>query len=232
MNIRSLQISDLMELLPGAGESPLGGILETVTVKLNGELGEKLKTSTGGSVTFQVKEAVIEQVNIAHEAFKGILAIPLVADKLTGGLPPEVQKELSGSDTKIKVARASLFGENGAFSTNDLFVQGSFFSIRGKGSFSMSGGVDLSTQISFNEALSTSIVTRVPELKNILDANGEITFPLAISGVAPQLKIVPDTEGLIKLAAKAAAREQAGKLLDKALGTSGAGKEIGKLFGF
>ncbi len=235
MDIEALSIEQALSALTGKGESPLSGTVDNVNINLSGELGERLKNTTNGRINLKIKDAILKQVNIAHEAFKGLLTLPFIANRLESVLPKEIQEELAANDTKIRSISSSLQGNQGTFTTSDFILLGSFFTIRGKGSLSMSGAVNLNCAISFSEKLSALLVERVKELKGAVDRNGELTFPLTISGTAPKLTIVPDMNALIKLGAEALVRDGAEKLIDKALGGKGgpgAAKEIGKLFGF
>lgn len=235
--VASINIDQALAALSGQKESPLSGTIENVGLNLSGELGDRLKDTTGGRITVKIKDALLKQVNLAHEAFKGILTLPIIGERITAGVPEEFRAELAGADTKIRYISGALNGTNGTFTTNDFVLLGSFFSIRGTGSVSLSGAVDLATTISFNDRFSALLVERVKELRSALDRNGELSFPLSISGIAPKLRIVPDTKALVKLGAESAVREGAQRLLEGALkGKKGDGKDgikgLGNLLGF
>jgi hypothetical protein len=232
LDLNTLSIDQALSALSGKAESPLSGSVENVNINLTGELGQALKTTTSGRINLKIKDALLKQVNIAQEAFKGILSLPFIASRLAS-LPTEFQQELSAADTKIRLISSSLQGDKGVFTTNDFTLLGSFFTVRGKGSLSMSGAVDLSCAISFNEKFTALLIEKVKELKSAVDRNGELTFPLSISGTAPALTVVPDMKALIKLGAEALVRDGAEQLINKALGNKGgSNKDLGKLFGF
>lgn len=237
IKVAGLDISQALGALSGTGSSPLSGIIESVSVALTGELGERLKETTGGNISFKIRDTLLKQVNVAHEAFKGLLTLPLIGERISRAIAPQFREELLAQDTRIRSISGTLNGSNGVFALNNLLLLGSFFSVEGQGSVSLSADVDLTTKIAFNRDFSASLVNQVKELRPALDLKGELTFPLAISGRAPALRIVPDTKGLLKLGAEAAVREGAERLLERALKnkTGGGGdtvKGLGGLLGF
>lgn len=217
-SFQELQMSSLFSLLK-LGTTRVKGTISRFDGRLKGELGPLLKTTLKGPAELQIKKSELEGVNIAREVLKEIESLPLMEGQVLARVPGEFLPVIEAESTRIDSLNSRVFFEGGKARIDDIEIQSELFSLKGTGEASLLDGfVRLDSTLRFSRAFSESLAAKVKEAKRVLDAEGTLAVPLAITGVPPKVVVVPDIKRLVELGARKVFEEKASDLLEQALG--------------
>lgn len=234
--LKAIEIGRALGVLKPALAALIGGTVENIDGKIGGVLGPNLMPSLTGSTSVLIKDGALKGINIAADVLRAVKGLPFLSGSLFESTPPGDRAALEASDTPIKSLSGNFSIANAALSTRDFKLLSSLFSLGADGSIGFDTKVDLNAQVAFNETLSAALVQKTKELKALQNAQGHLVIPLMLQGTPPKLLVLPDIQRLTELAAQAAVKEGAGKLLDKVLKggnkEQGGKKGLGGLLGF
>jgi hypothetical protein len=234
--LRSIEIGRALGVLKPALAALIGGTVENIDGKIGGALGPNLMTSLTGTTSVLVKDGALKGINIAADVLRAVKGLPFLSGSLFESSPPSDRAALEAAETPIRSLSGNFSIANAALSTRDFKLLSSLFSLGADGTIGFDTKVDLNAQVAFNETLSAALVQKTKELKALQNAQGQLVIPLMLQGTPPKLLVLPDIQRLTELAAQAAVKEGAGKLLDKVLKggnkEQGGKKGLGGLLGF
>lgn len=195
--------------------------------KMRGELGGTLALAGAGSSWEQIKptltgrgnvllvDGVLHDVNLAETALQGITGVP----GLSGLLPPSLRSrypEVFGAeDTVFENMDAKLDIGDSQVKLRDFRLAARDYALAGEGRYHLDNRLDLSTVMTFSQQLSDDLVKAADPVAYLRSPEGRVAFPVKLVGPPPDIRTVPD----VAYIAKAASREAAGRLIDRALGT-------------
>ena len=225
-NVNMIAIDRAVAVLKPELGALLAGTVHSVKGNIAGVLGENLKPSLTGTTSVLVKDGAIKGVNIAADVLKTVKDLPFLSGSLYSSAPPEQRAALESSDTSIKELSGNFAIKNAALNTQDFMLLSSLFVLNARGSIGFAANIDLNAQIGFDPAFSNALVLKTPQLKALQDNNSRLVIPVTLQGTAPKILVLPDMQKILELAANAAVKEGASKLLDQVL--KGGAKEGGK----
>lgn len=235
-NVTKVQIDAAMKALLPTLPPKLLGTVDKVTLTVTGSLAGNLMATLAGATSVHVTNAVLKDVNIAAAVLKAVNNIPFLSQALFASVPDNMMQELTSPDTKIQSLDGDFRIGGNAINTNNLVVQGGFFTLEAQGTIGFDSNIDLNATIIFSEEFSRNLAMKTKEIGRILDVHGRLVIPLSLKGVVPKIMVLPNVKKLIEVGAKRAITDQAGKFLDRALGGTGDNpalkKGLGNLFGF
>ena len=117
-------------------------------------------------------------------------------------MPERYHQALNSDKTVLHTVSGDFDLANEVMTTDNLFVESTYFTMESKGTIGLDSKVDLDSTIFFSKEFSDALAVSVKELKYAYDAQGRFAFPLTIKGVPPDLAIRPDVSGLMKGAVK------------------------------
>jgi hypothetical protein len=225
---QSLALPPLIKLAGLSWLPDTSGSLGPLNLGIQGQLGTGLLKSLHGRVSLEARDTVFKGFNLAGAVLGKIDEISLISGGLTKGAPELLQDYTSRKDTIIKEIMLNGAITQGTLNLGVMRLLSDVFEVEGRGEIELpTNRLDMGTTFSFNKDFTQRLVASVKEIERISAADGRLSFPLKISGIPPKLLVVPDFGELLKLGAKKALKDQAGKLIDKALGGGGEGKGPG-----
>lgn len=232
--LSTLQISQLLLMAKPDMAQKLSGVIHGVRGQLSGSLGADLMPSLKGNVSADLRDTFVPGVNLAAKVLASVKDLPFLSGALISSVPPQLMQELNSESTVIKSLTGNFRIADSALNTTDLNLLSNIFSLSGSGRVGFDSSINLNATIFFSKAFSEALVTKVKELKNILDQEGRLVIPLKIEGKGSSIVVLPDLGKLLRLGAQNALKDRAGDLLNKALGGKGSSKGggLGGLLGF
>jgi hypothetical protein len=200
---------------------PIGveGTISKVTSTIQGSLGPALPTSLEGPATLELRDSSLIGINLVRVVLAKVDSIPFIEGALIQHVPENFRGLLESRDTPIRHFEAALSLKQGLATISKLRLESSLFSLEGSGTYGITDGtIDINTAIRFTEAFSTALADKSNGLKNLLDSQGQLTFPLAIKGTPPNVLVLPDIAKLMELRAGKVIEKKALGLLSKVLG--------------
>ncbi len=209
---------NLDELLPkpDPDEPSLSGLL---TVSFQGTASGKewpqISQSLSGQGQVALAEGVLRNLNVIQEVFKNLSVIPGLVDKLKSRLPENYEEKLSAKDTVLNPIQFPVSVQRGVASVRDLQISSDTFNIRGTGAFGLDGRVDMQTFLTIDPDLSQAFIKSVQELQYLTNPEGQLQVPIRISGVSPDVRVMPDVPYVASKLAVSKTQEVIGKILEK-----------------
>lgn len=215
---------------------PLEGGVKLIKYSIKGQTGEQLTKSLLGTASIDLADAKLKGINIAGEVLKAVKDLPFMSTSLISAVPDGPSKKaLESPDTKIDQLAGSFNIGDGGLATNDLTMKSALFDLRANGRINFDQNINLQATILFSKDLSTAMTTKVKEISRIVNSDGRLEIPLVIQGHASSIKVIPNIQRLLEIAATQALKSEGKKALDKFLGgSSKSGKKggIGGILGF
>lgn len=211
------------------GNSPMTGKVESTAISADFATDNLLPTLNGGA-TLRASNGVVLGVNIFGEVLRSVRGIPGVSDALSAYLPREEQELLASPDTPFDtISLQAAFG-GGKIGLNSIVVDHRAYTITGEGAATFSGEADIRLQLKLSQRLVQEILSHQPNVKYLLDRNGRLEIPVVVRKSAGRFTVIPDTDRLLKNAARAGATGVAQRALDKvAPKLGGAGRFLDQL---
>ncbi|HXV27903.1 MAG TPA: AsmA-like C-terminal region-containing protein, partial [bacterium] len=178
----------------------------------------QMAPTMAGKGEVSLVNGVLLNLNILQEVFRNLSVIPGLADKLKSRLPESYEAKLSARDTVLKPIQFPIMMQQGVASVRDAQIGADTFDLRGTGSFGLNGSVEMQTFLSVDADLSKAFIGSVNELQYLTNPQGQLQIPIRISGIAPDLRVLPDLQYVASKLAVSKTQEVIGKILEKKLG--------------
>jgi hypothetical protein len=211
--VNSLDIGRAQAL--ATGKTNIRGTLEGLTLTYSGQ-SDALNKTLNANFNAKLVGGEILGVNIFSQALAGLKGIPGLSEALTAYVPEQFRPLLTAENTAFDLLalEGSVTGGN-LVNLRNLEVHQQAFLINGSGSLQPGGPIDLRTQMRLTRQVTEGMIAKANKLKLLLDQDGQMTFPLKISGQMSSPVVVPDSSELVKNAARGAAKDVAQKALEK-----------------
>lgn len=215
-----MQVSELIAAFLPDVPLELTGVLRSFTAKIDGDLGETFTATITGDGASALVGGVLKDINIADKVLSAVDGIPFVSGALVSLVPEDWQGYLEQKYTVVESLEGTFTVSNEIITTDDLYLTSDFFDIAAKGTVGFDTVVDLDSTIFFSEAFSTGLLEKADELAILLNDKGQLTFPVRITGQAPDLKVFPDVKALLTDNVKKTIVDEASKALQNLLSPS------------
>ncbi|MGI6525071.1 MAG: AsmA-like C-terminal region-containing protein [Bdellovibrionota bacterium] len=224
--LTALDIGSALKAVAPKAPPLISGTLNSLTANIKGVAGPDLIKTLNGAAVLKVTDGHLTQINIAKGVLSDLSTNPLFKSALSQDATQEISAIMAKDTTVIKSLDSAISIQGHTVKLNKLSLVSDIFTLEGNGTYHLRDGFNLKTTIYFSKKLSASIASRVKELKSALDNQGRLAIPLKIDGTPSAIKLRPDTDSLLKLTAKTAAKEGVKKLLDNSEKTKGLGSLI------
>ena len=188
------------ELVPAfAPDMPIAitGTVKSASGNLKGTMDENMMASLTGTSRFLIGDGLIKDVNLGQQVLGSVTDLPFLSGALLDIVPAGMQDFLAKDHTVLSEVSGSFELKNEIMHTQDLKVVSDFFSLEAKGTIGLDTNLDLDSVIHFNKEFSATMVGEMKELSAMLDGNGQMSFPVKIKGIPPELDILPDLSGIL-----------------------------------
>ena len=159
-------------------------------------------------------DGVLRDVNLADTALQGITGVPGLSNLLPPDLRQRYPQVFGVGDTVFENMDAKIDIRDGYANFRDFKLAARDYAVTGEGRYALDNRLDLTTVMTFSQALSDQLVKAAEPMAYLRSPEGRVAIPVRLVGPLPDIKPVPD----VAYIAKAASRQAVGKLLDKALG--------------
>jgi uncharacterized protein involved in outer membrane biogenesis len=194
----------------------VAGLLNA-NVKAQGQVANLNSITGDGQV--EIKEAKLKDLNVLKLVLDKIAVIPNLSEKVKGSLPEKYTKKLEDKDTAINKVAATITIAAGAINVNPIDVEADEFMFNGQCQADFAQKYALTGAFMIPQELAAAMVQGVPELQYLLDVNGNISFPLRVSGQGGAIpSVTPDVGNLMKNAVINKGKAELGRVLHKVLG--------------
>jgi hypothetical protein len=151
-----------------------------------------------------VKDGALVGTNIIGSVVKQISSLPMISSGALTGLDPTTKAALDSKDTTVQSLSGDFTIAGGRMATSNFSLISPYFNLAGTGTVGFDGSVDLATTIYLNPDISATLVRNAKGLSKALDSKQQLVLPLKLVGKAPNIKVIPNTEKLLGMAAERA----------------------------
>jgi len=212
--LSSMQLGKLAaSLSPKAEGSMQGELGGALTVAGAGTSWEQIRTNLTGRGNVLFVEGVIRDVNLAEATLSGITGVPGLTNLLSPELREKYPQAFGVGDTVFDNMDAKIDIRDGNATFRDFKLAARDYAVTGEGIYALENQLDLSTVMTFSQALSDSLVEAAKPMGYLRNSEGRVAIPMKVVGPPPDIKPVPD----VKYVAKAASRQAASAYLDRAI---------------
>lgn len=196
-NIEGLLFEDTID----QSQSParLKGTM-TSTVKIAGEgfTSEALE-KVYGQLQFALTNGELTNVNIIKSILERVPVLSALSAVAGSQLSEDWQTKVGGELTKIEKATVKARIENKSVLLDEAHVASEKFTLVANGKAGFDQTVDMEAELIMSRELSDSIIESAGDMKALADEQGEIRFPVKITGKVPELSYMPDVAYISKL---------------------------------
>jgi len=234
-SISSVSIEELLKVTKPDLSRSIAGTIVSAKGNFSGSTMGEVARSVNGAGDLLIKNAVLKGVNVPNLILSKVSNIPLLEGTLRSNIAPEHQKYFNDPDTKVAEFTSEYSLGGGVINLKSLRATSEAFVLQSSGTMSMDGELNLASNFILSADISTSLAKRSKTVENMLTKDKRLEIPVVIKGKSPALVVLPDISKLLQGAGGRALEQQAGKLLEKALGgKKGENKQknpLGGLFG-
>ena len=196
-------------------------------LKFAGKSPDEIFSSLSGSVKGELKDGVLENMNLIALGLGNIPMLPGLLDSVMPDLSPETQDEVKKGITRFETCKFEAHVVNGlmTFDTADITTRD--LAVHASGTLRLMQDLSMKADIRMEKQLSGRLSGKVKKLSYLKDEEGRIYLPMSLSGPVMKPVVMPDLDYLTQKLVLAAGGEQ----LQKALGGSPAAAEaVGAIF--
>ncbi len=219
--IQSVELGEMTRSLASQEMQVFDGRLDmSLAVTGQGTSWEELKPGLEGRGSATIDDGVLHDVNLIEEALVGFTGIPGLSSKLPEKLAKKYPALFSSGNTEFDHMEGQVEVREGRVHILGIEVDMPDFAVRGEGSVSLDGDLDMSTRLMLSRAISKDLVGEAKPLKHLRDKRDRIQVPILITGRLPDVSAKPDTDKIAKKLGSGAAEGLADEALDKAFDKS------------
>lgn|GEM_PF-1005973 len=220
INAENLKIQELLK----QGKAPVE--IEgdaSARMKIAGQgLDPKALSSLTGEGKIFIKKGKLKNINVLKIVLDKISVIPKLSEKIEASLSEKYRQKLAQADTALLDIELPVTIDQGVMVAPEAVFGSDEFLFKGRVEAGFDGAFSCEGSFLIVEEFSSAFVAGVPELKYLLNENGEIYIPLKISGSAGEMNFVVDAEYIGKKLLVNQAKTQLIRVIDKAIGVKGA----------
>ena len=190
-------------------------------LNFSGKSPEDVLSSLSGQVKGELKDGVLESMNLLAFGLENIPMLPGLLDSVMADFSSETQDEIKKGITRFEMCKADAHITRGLMQLDAADIMTRDFSVHATGTVRLIEDLSIKVEIRMEKELSRRLNERVKELSYLQDDQGEIYLPMKLTGRVVKPVLMPDIEYLTKKLVIAAGGDQ----LQKALGGSPAAAE-------
>lgn len=235
LHLATIDIERLLNAVKPALAELVSGVLTSFTSQIKVDLGaENITQTLSGGGQLLLENGELKQINLARSVLGAVQGLPFLTGSLEDSVPDEERESLKENRTTINSLNASFKIGDSQVNLTRFQLANPRFDLFAHGTVGFDTELKLTTRMVFTEEFSAKLVHTTRELRNLLNSDEQIVIPLMLTGKIMEVRILPDIDELLKLAAGKAIEKKAGKLLEKLTGDDGegAGKALGNILGF
>ena len=217
--VQNIDVKELYTALDAKAERDIRGRMNA-DMKLSGtgKKWEEIQPTLRGQGEAEVLQGALLNFNIAEGALSGITGIPGLTNIISPGLRQKYPETFTAKDTEFKELKANFDLADSRINIKNLRMGAADFIVLGDGWADFTRKVDFRSTLSFSQGLSADISQSAREVKYILNNQGQLEVPFALTGRLPNVKPKPDTRYLGQLVQRGFLRKGTEELQNRFLG--------------
>jgi autotransporter translocation and assembly factor TamB len=188
---------DVRALLQAASSDPpslKGRLAGKLNLEGAGEQWDMIRPTLDGDGRIEVRDGVLEDVNIAESVLSGLTGIRGLTQLISANVRDEYPEIFRTGDTRFDELGATLRIHEQRVRTDDLRLSARDYSVDATGSFGFDGSADLNATFVASQKLTDDLLRSVKEARVLTDERGRLAIPFRLRGRLPNVKPKPDTE--------------------------------------
>ena len=217
--VQNIDVKELYTLLDAKAERDIRGRMNA-DMKLvgSGHNWETIKPTLHGQGDAEVVQGALLNFNIADNVLTGITGIPGLTNAINPSLKAKYPETFTAKDTEFKELKANFDLADGRMNVKNLRMAAADFVVQGNGWADFDRKVDFRATLSFSQRLSADLSQSAREIKYLLNNQGQLEVPFALTGRMPNVKPKPDTRYLGQLVQRGFLRKGTEELQNRFLG--------------
>jgi hypothetical protein len=139
-----------------------------------------------------VHDGVLRGVRIVDEVLGAVTGVEQAARLVPARLRRKRPELFGAADTQFEELRATARIADGRATTDDLVMRTESYTVRGRGSATFDGRVDLTAVFVAGPALTADVLESVKDARWVTNAERRVEVPFRVAGRFPALRPQPD----------------------------------------
>ena len=217
--VQNIDVKELYTLLDAKAERDIRGRMNA-DMKLagSGKSWEAIKPTLHGQGNAEVVQGALLNFNIADNVFTGITGIPGLTNAVNPSLRAKYPDVFTAKDTEFKELKANFDLADSRMNVKNLRMAAAEFVVQGNGWADFDRKVDFRSTLSFSQRFSADLSQSAREMKYLLNNQGQLEVPFALTGRMPNVKPKPDTRYLGQMVQRGFLRKGTEELQNRFLG--------------
>ena len=218
VKVTDIELGEMTHSLASESESAEvldGRMSMSLAITGTGKTWEEIKPGLEGLGRAQIVDGVLHDINLVEEALGGFTGVPGLSAKLPEKMSKKYPGLFSTGDTEFDQLKGRVEVRDGRVYILGIDLAAADFALRGHGSVSLDGDLDMSTRVLLSAKLSKDLIDQAKPLKHLRDKDDRIEVPVRIAGQLPDVSARPDTDAIAKKLGAGAAKGLAEKSLKK-----------------
>lgn len=214
--VQGIDVRELYSALDAKAERDVRGRLNAeMRLAGNGKSWEEVKPTLQGQGEAEVLQGAVLNFNIAENALNGITGVPGLTNLINPALRRKYPETFSAKDTEFKELKMTLDVADSRMNVKSLRMAAADFMAQGNGWADFTRKVDFRGTVNFSDRLSGDIAQSAREVKYVLNNQGQLEVPIALTGRLPNVKAVPDSRYLGQIVQRGFLRRGAEELQNR-----------------
>src|SRR5690349_1673091 len=217
--VQNIDVKELYTALDPKAERDVRGRMNAdMKVSGSGKTWEAIKPTLHGQGDAEVVQGALLNFNIADNVLTGITGIPGLTNAVNPSLRAKYPEVFTAKDTEFKELKANFDLADSRMNVKDLRMAAAEFVVQGNGWADFDRKVDFRATLSFSQRFSADLSQSAREIKYLLNNQGQLEVPFALTGKMPNVKPKPDTRYLGQLVQRGFLRKGSEELQNRFLG--------------
>jgi uncharacterized protein involved in outer membrane biogenesis len=215
VTLTDVELAEMTRSLASESAEVLDGRLSmSLAVTGTGKTWEEMKPGLEGLGEAQIHAGVLHDINLVEEALGGFTGVPGISAKLPKKMSKKYPALFSTGDSEFDRMQARVEIREGRVQILGIKLDAVDFAVRGHGSVSLDGDLEMSIRVVLSESLTKDLIRKAKPLKHLRGKDDRIEVPVRLSGILPEVSARPDTDSIAKKLGAGASRG----LIEKSLG--------------
>ncbi len=166
-----------------------------------------------GAGDVDVADGVLRGFNPAGDTLRALVSLPVFSGRKLGRLFESHPQVFGAEDTPFERIEARFEVADGAVVVRDGRLLARDYTVTGRGRYAFAGRLDSSAVMAFSKQLSDEVVDAEKKLRVLRSSDGQVEFPVVISGRPDDLSVRPD----LVYIANSASREALTNVVERVL---------------
>ena len=217
--VQNIDVKELYTALDPKAERDIRGRLNA-NMKLSGsgKTWEAIKPTLRGQGDADVEQGAVLNFNVVDSTLTGVTGIPGLTNAINPSLRAKYPDMFTAKDTEFKELKANFDLADGRMNVKNLRMAAAEYIVQGNGWADFDRKVDFRATLSFSQRFSADLSQSTHEIKYLLNNQGQLEVPFALTGRMPNVKPKPDTRYLGQMVQRGFLKKGAEELQNRFLG--------------